>query len=139
MGVAEYGTQNWAKIALLLHNRDSRQCKERWTHFLAPEILKSEWTKEEDSLLEEKIREYGNKWKLLQSFFPGRSETNIKNRYRLILRHKNKEIRIRRPSRKKEKQSELTDEKKKEDIWNEPFCDEEVWDSESFDRMWMFP
>jgi hypothetical protein len=120
-----------------MQDRDSRQCKERWTHFLAPEIVKSEWTKEEDLLLEMKVIEHGNKWKTFENYFPGRSGTNIKNRYRLILRHKHQEMIIKRTSGKGGKQAVLP-KKEEEFVWKEPLFDEKLpnCNSDDFDDMW---
>jgi hypothetical protein len=137
MLVAEHGAQNWIKVASLMKNRDVRQCRERWTHFLAPEIAKGEWTKEEDSLLEAKVLEHGNKWKMFESFFPGRIDTSIKNRYHLMLRHKRKEMRVRRSPTKRAKRAVLPEQ---ESAPSEGSRDGEFpnWDSEWFDDMWAF-
>ena len=39
---------NWKKISDEMGNRSVRQCKERYNHYLSPNINKKEWTFEED-------------------------------------------------------------------------------------------
>jgi hypothetical protein len=90
----KYGTADWVAIASQMPNRDSRQCRERWYHYLAPEVLSDEWTKEEDVLLQKQVEAHGHKWKWFETQFPGRTDINIKNHYQLLLRKSRKEFRI---------------------------------------------
>ena len=46
--VKEFGTQNWVIIARFLKGRLGRQCRERWHNVLNPDIVRREWTREED-------------------------------------------------------------------------------------------
>jgi hypothetical protein len=64
--VKENGTQDWIKVASLMPQRDSRQCKERWFHYLAPELVQSPWNQEEDTLLLTKVAEFGHKWEIIR-------------------------------------------------------------------------
>jgi hypothetical protein len=68
--------------------RKRRQCRERWFHYLAPDISSSPWTLEEDQKLLAMIEEHGPRWKFLESFFQGRKDSAVKNRYALLLRQK---------------------------------------------------
>ena len=43
------------------------------------------WTDEEDQLLLSLINNFGNKWTKIASFFKGRSDINIRNRYKHLL------------------------------------------------------
>jgi hypothetical protein len=88
------GTADWSRIASKMPHRDSRQCKERWSHYLSPGIVQTPWTKAEDALLEAKVLEHGHKWKLFETFFPGRVDTNIKNRFNVLLRQRQKGMRF---------------------------------------------
>jgi hypothetical protein len=90
----ENGENDWHAIALRMPGRDSRQCKERWFHYLSPEIVQEKWTAQDDALLEAKVLEHGHKWKMFETFFPGRVDTNIKNRYNVLVRRKRKEMKI---------------------------------------------
>jgi hypothetical protein len=91
--VARDGKNDWHRIALFMPGRDSRQCKERWFHYLSPDVVQSTWTQTEDELLEEKVAQHGRKWKMFETFFPGRVDINIKNRYSVLLRQKNRQMR----------------------------------------------
>jgi hypothetical protein len=39
--VAQFGKSDWAAIAQRLENRTPRQCRERWKHYLSPEVSTS--------------------------------------------------------------------------------------------------
>jgi hypothetical protein len=94
--VSMYGEHNWPIISAELGSRAPRRCKERWTHYLAPSIPQRPWTPEEDQFLEDKVREFGRKWKVLEQCFPGRTDINLKNRYNLLARKKTKASRVAR-------------------------------------------
>lgn len=93
--VSTYGDKDWQAISLLMKknnfNRNVRQCKDRYFHYLDPKIsTNSEWTKEQDELLLKKVEELGNKWKSMEKLFPGRTEIALRNRYKLLLRKESK-------------------------------------------------
>ena len=77
---------NWNTIAKRFHNRNARQCKDRWNYYLSPNVNNSEWTEEEDKLLFEKFEEFGTKWSAIAKFFNNRTNTNVKNRWLAIHR-----------------------------------------------------
>jgi hypothetical protein len=91
--VQKFGQGNWQSIASYMNGRTSRQCKERWIHYLDPTIIVKPWTKREDRLLEQKVGELGKKWKQLEMIFPGRTEISLKNRYNVLLRKTAREVR----------------------------------------------
>ncbi|OHT00234.1 Myb-like DNA-binding domain containing protein [Tritrichomonas foetus] len=90
MLVSMMGENNWISIAQLMNGRNSRQCKERWTYHLSPEICHNEWSIDEDRLLLQKFDELGPRWKLIKDFFNGRTDAMVKNRYNKIKRHQKK-------------------------------------------------
>jgi hypothetical protein len=90
--VKENGIGDWVKIAERMQDRDSRQCKERWFHYLAPHLTQQPWTRAEDILLEAKAAQDGHRWKHFEVFFPGRTDVGIKNRYNLLIRRKKIEL-----------------------------------------------
>jgi hypothetical protein len=90
--VSEHGIGDWSLIAAKMLDRDARQCKERWFHYLTPCLNQKPWTHTEDILLEAKVAEFGNRWKYFEFFFPGRSDVSIKNRYNVLMRRQRREI-----------------------------------------------
>lgn len=80
--VEKYGERcNWKKIAQKMANRDARQCRDRWNHYLSPCNNSSDWKIEEDQLLMKLYDENGRKWSSFKSKFPGRTAVNIKSRW----------------------------------------------------------
>jgi hypothetical protein len=85
--VKAYGEKDWLTIAALMTGRTPRQCRERWRHYLAPSIVSTPFTLEEDARLLEKHRELGSKWKAMAVSFEGRTDINLKNRWLFLTRH----------------------------------------------------
>ena len=83
--VNELGTHAWKKVSARMKTRSTRQCRERYTNYLAPNVTNGPWTAAEDALLEQKVQEMGQKWSKIASFFEGRSDVNIKNRHALLV------------------------------------------------------
>jgi hypothetical protein len=79
--VAELGQSNWLEISARLGTRSARQCRERYHNYLDPKLRHGPWSEAEDILLVQKFTEFGPKWALIERFFEGRSEANIKNRW----------------------------------------------------------
>ena len=84
--VEKMGTNDWHKIASHMNGRTVRQCRERYRHYLSPEVQHKEWTEDEDNLLREKYAELGPKWVEINGFFKNRTDINIKNRWVVLLR-----------------------------------------------------
>lgn len=92
--VESHGAKNWLKIASLLnekvHNslpmRQGKQCRERWYNHLSPELRKEKWERCEDIIIIEKHLDIGNKWSEIASCLQGRTENQVKNRYKSLLR-----------------------------------------------------
>lgn len=58
----------------------------RWYNHLDPSIVKREWTREEEDIMFEEHRKYGNKWTLLVEKLVGRSDNAIKNHFYSTIR-----------------------------------------------------
>ncbi|KAH0794772.1 Myb-like DNA-binding domain containing protein [Histomonas meleagridis] len=84
--VSKYGVDNWQTIASKMGNRTSRQCRDRWNHYLSPNINVSEWTKEEDRILLDNYHLIGSRWGSLAMLFPGRTSVGVRNRCFKLLR-----------------------------------------------------
>nr|POE69942.1 transcription factor myb3r-5 [Quercus suber] len=59
--VAKQGKKKWCEISKSLLGRIGKQCRERWHNHLNPNIKKTAWTKEEESILINAHQMYGNK------------------------------------------------------------------------------
>jgi hypothetical protein len=81
-----HGTDDWSRIALFIPSRNARQCKDRWCNFLSPDVVNGPWSDEEESLLSHKFAALGNSWKLISTFFPGRTEINVKSHWQMMQR-----------------------------------------------------
>lgn len=85
--VDEIGSDDWVQVSSIMGTRNARQCRERWTNYLDPSLKNEPWTEAEDSLLNQKLIEYGQKWHKIAKFFPNRSANNIRNRCFYMKRH----------------------------------------------------
>ena len=78
----------WENVASHMKNRSPRQCRERFNNYLTKKTRKGNWTNEEDELIIYMFNIYGPKWVLIASYFDGRSNIDIKNRYAKLMRNK---------------------------------------------------
>jgi hypothetical protein len=92
--ISELGEDDWRSVSERMTDRTARQCKERWTHYLSPHLVRENWTSEEDDMLCDLVKDQGKKWKQFEARFPGRTDINIKNRFNVLTRKKAKELKI---------------------------------------------
>lgn len=88
MIVNHLGPKNWTVISSFMPGRTAKQCRDRYSNYLAPGIINSKWTDEEDALLYQIYNKLGNCWSNIQKFFPLRSANSIKNRYKYAISKK---------------------------------------------------
>jgi hypothetical protein len=88
--VTQMGTSDWNAVALRLRNRTARQCRDRWKHYVAPDVVTGVWTDGEDQTLLAKVAEIGPKWSLVAQALPGRTGVGIKNHYLSLTGRKNR-------------------------------------------------
>lgn len=86
MLVSKYGTDNWELISKFIGTKNIRQCHDRWYYYLSPEINKNPWTEEEDLRLWNLTSRYGRRWVQIAKHFEGRTDTQIKNRIKVLQR-----------------------------------------------------
>jgi hypothetical protein len=88
--VDTFGASDWAAIADRMPGKNQRQCRERWTNYLAPGLNASTWSPEEDFMLIRKYSEFGPKWVQIAAFFPNRTDSMMKNRFNKLQRREQK-------------------------------------------------
>ncbi|BCS26795.1 SANT/Myb-like DNA-binding domain-containing protein [Aspergillus puulaauensis] len=85
-GVAMFSFQ-WTRVAEIVVTRQPDQCAKRWHHSLDPNVKRTPWSNEEDSILIGAVQNIGRDWKDVgRQYFPSRSTTDIKNRYVILSR-----------------------------------------------------
>jgi hypothetical protein len=84
--VAKYGVRNWNAVSQEVPHRTGKQCRERWVNQLSPILQHETWTPEEDLLLIQQQRIFGNGWTQIAASLPGRSPNSIKNRWNWMCR-----------------------------------------------------
>ncbi|EAY13689.1 Myb-like DNA-binding domain containing protein [Trichomonas vaginalis G3] len=84
--VKQYGAEDWKLIASKMHGRNKRQCRDRWFRFLAPDVNHDPWTKEEEDLLIDIVPKLEPRWRQISSYFKGRNDIQVKNRYKSLMR-----------------------------------------------------
>jgi len=97
--ISELGSKKWSSISKEHNNRahnsksirKGKHCRERWTNHLNPELLKGPWTDQEDELLTKKQIELGNRWSDISKLLPGRTENQVKNRWKALQRRNGEE------------------------------------------------
>jgi hypothetical protein len=100
--VQEHGDKSWAGLACILKDRTGKQCRERYKNHLDTSVNRSDWNAEEDEKLVRLHETYGNAWTKLASFFEGRTDNSIKNRWNsAIKKHADRVKRGERPRSKK--------------------------------------
>lgn len=92
------GSKKWTEIANKLNQdfhkgnvvRLGKNCRQRWFNFLDPSLKSAEWTPEEEDLILRKHCQLGNKWSTITRMLPGRTENQVKNRWRSLQRKRAK-------------------------------------------------
>ncbi|MDI1486707.1 MAG: hypothetical protein OHK93_005967 [Ramalina farinacea] len=79
----EFNAQSLTKTSLVIWDK----CAKRWHHSLDPNLDHSEWIPEDDARLLAAVALHGRVWKTIgEREFPGRSATELKNRFVTINR-----------------------------------------------------
>jgi myb proto-oncogene protein len=93
-GVSLYG-KKWSKIAkACFSNRTSKQIRERYMNYLYPEVKNGKFSLDEEIRILELHNRFGNRWKLISQFVPGRSSDAIKNRFNSSIKRNKRLFRV---------------------------------------------
>lgn len=96
--VEEYGPKKWSLIATKLKTKGSKQCRRRWKNYLNADLKKGGWTPEEDDILLEGHKKYGNRWTEIAKLVGGRTDNAVKNRWAALCKRNQKLSRSTHPS-----------------------------------------
>ncbi|XP_019427921.1 PREDICTED: uncharacterized protein LOC109336023 isoform X2 [Lupinus angustifolius] len=88
--IGTYGTVNWAIIASKFKDKTTRQCRRRWYTYLNSDFKKGGWSPEEDKLLCEAQKIFGNRWTEIAKVVSGRTDNAVKNRFSTLGKKKAK-------------------------------------------------
>ena len=95
----ESNGKKWKYIATQLEGRSPRQCRDRYNHYLCPDMRNDQWTVEEEFKLTELVKIHGTKWSVISTMLEGRSPNNLKNRwYKHIIRERKRPRKDFKPS-----------------------------------------
>ena len=78
--VKKNGAYNWTICAEYMKNRTAKQCREHWKNTIDDNLIKGQWTAEEDLLIMKFYEKYGS-WRKMIPMFENRTENSIKNRF----------------------------------------------------------
>jgi hypothetical protein len=72
---------DWKTIAEQIEGKNARQCRERYQHYLAPDVCPEPWTPDEDAHLSTLYAQFPNDWARIAERMSGRTNTGVKNRF----------------------------------------------------------
>lgn len=79
--ISIHGTENWTIIASNFKDKTTRQCRRRWYTYLNTDFKRGGWSPEEDLLLCEAQKIFGNRWTEIAKVVSGRTDNAVKNRF----------------------------------------------------------
>ncbi|MQL98505.1 hypothetical protein Taro_031214, partial [Colocasia esculenta] len=88
--VGIHGTENWTCIATQFKDKTGRQCRRRWYSYLSTECKKGGWSQEEDMILCEAQKIFGNRWTEIAKVVSGRTDNAVKNRFTTLCKKRAK-------------------------------------------------
>ncbi|KAJ4973465.1 hypothetical protein NE237_006639 [Protea cynaroides] len=85
-----HGTDNWTIIAAKFKDKTTRQCRRRWYTYLNTDCKKGGWSPEEDMILCEAQKLFGNRWTEISKVVSGRTDNAVKNRFSTLCKKRAK-------------------------------------------------
>ena len=84
--------EDWTLIAESTPGRTGKQCWHRFQYHLKDQFRTGDWTPQEDAIILQQQAIIGNRWSLIASLLPGRSENSVKNRWHCSLRYRRQPV-----------------------------------------------
>ncbi|XP_042515759.1 transcription factor MYB124-like isoform X2 [Macadamia integrifolia] len=88
--ISLHGTENWTIIAAKFKDKTTRQCRRRWYTYLNSDCKKGGWSPEEDMILCEAQKIFGNRWTEIAKVVSGRTDNAVKNRFSTLCKKRAK-------------------------------------------------
>jgi len=87
--ISLHGEGRWSFLAGAAGlKRTGKSCRLRWVNYLRPDLKRSKITREEERLIIELHRRWGNRWSRIAQSLPGRTDNEIKNFWRTRMKGK---------------------------------------------------
>lgn len=80
--------KDWNLIAKEMLDRNPRQCRDRYTDYLRPDLTNTPWTTAEDRQLLDLVKQKGNKCASIARALKNRSESMVKGRLYQLLKNR---------------------------------------------------
>ncbi|CAN1123891.1 Transcription factor MYB4 [Linum perenne] len=89
--VSRHGHKNWRRLPREAGlARCGKSCRLRWLNYLRPDIKRGGFSKEEQDTIFALHEKLGNKWSVIATHLPGRTDSEIKNFWNTHLKPKQK-------------------------------------------------
>ncbi|CAK9309063.1 unnamed protein product [Citrullus colocynthis] len=87
--IEKHGHGSWRALPKLAGlNRCGKSCRLRWTNYLRPDIKRGNFSEQEEQIIISLHASLGNKWSIIASHLPGRTDNEIKNFWNTHLKKK---------------------------------------------------
>ncbi|PIN06792.1 Transcription factor, Myb superfamily [Handroanthus impetiginosus] len=87
--IQKHGQGNWQLVAKKAGlNRCGKSCRLRWTNYLRPDIKRGNFSPQEEQIIIDLHSALGNKWSVIATHLPGRTDNEIKNFWNTHIRKK---------------------------------------------------
>jgi hypothetical protein len=81
--VRQWGTDSWDDAAAGIPGRTSRQCRERWKHYLSGH-REVPWTAEDDDFIWDKVAEIGQRWTQIGALVSNRTDVKVRAKWKYL-------------------------------------------------------